>query len=80
MNLRQQVEEKVDFLKLLLSNPKLDDLNIEYDLKKPFQNIVNLNESKKWWPEIDAFLTSCVDYKVILRFKTIVLQNLINKD
>ena len=28
-------------------------LDIEYDLKKPFQNLVNLNENKKWWPEND---------------------------
>jgi DNA invertase Pin-like site-specific DNA recombinase len=50
---QRSFDEKVDFLKLLLSNPKLDGLNIEYDLKKPFQNIVNLHENKKWWPKTE---------------------------
>ncbi len=43
---QRSFDEKVDFLKLLLSNPKLDGLNIEYALKKPFQNIVNLCENQ----------------------------------
>ncbi len=61
---QRSFDEKVDFLKMLLSNPKLDGLNIEYDLKKPFQNIMNLSENEKWWPEVDAFLTNCVGFKL----------------
>ncbi len=40
--------EKRELLKLVLQNPKLNDVTIEYEFEKPFDMLTNLTNLEKW--------------------------------
>ena len=46
-----EVEEKRQLIKLVLSNLKLEDENLVYDLQKPFDLIINMEGNVRWLPE-----------------------------
>ncbi|USN48081.1 MAG: recombinase family protein [Pseudobdellovibrionaceae bacterium] len=46
-------EERRNLLDKLLSNPILDGLNIQFNLKKPFAVLVEMKENDKWCPRPD---------------------------
>lgn len=41
-------EERRNLLDKLLSNPILDELNIQFNLKKPFAVLVEMKENEEW--------------------------------
>lgn len=49
----QNSEEKVKFLKLILSNSFLKDGKLEFEYKKPFDMVMEVSKTKKWWRELD---------------------------
>lgn len=54
-------EEKRKLINLVLSNPRIEDANIRYDYKKPFDMFANVWELEKWRtkaPEIQTALSS----------------------
>ena len=58
--LSRSAVERADFLKRLVSNPRLNGLNVEFDLKKPFSILAEINKSEKWCTLIEDFRTSCI--------------------
>lgn len=57
--LLQSAVERVDFLKLILSNQFVDGVSIRYELKKPFQILKKMKDSGSWWPHGHEFITAC---------------------
>ena len=43
-----EVEEKRQLIKLILSNLRMEDENIVWDLQKPFNLFLNATDSKRW--------------------------------
>ena len=43
-----EVEEKRQLIKLVLSNVRLDDENVVWDVQKPFDLFINATDSKRW--------------------------------
>jgi DNA invertase Pin-like site-specific DNA recombinase len=56
--LSRSPEERRDFLETLLSNPRLRGVTIEYDLKRPFDEIVKLGDFDEWRAQKDNLRTS----------------------
>ena len=48
--LSSEVEEKRQLIKLVLSNLRIEDENVVYDVQKPFDLIVNCSEGLLWRP------------------------------
>ncbi len=48
--LSSEVEEKRQLIKLVLSNLKLTDENLVYDVQKPFDVILKCTEDQVWRP------------------------------
>lgn len=46
--------EKRELLKLVLQNPRLNDVTIEYDFEKPFDLLTNMTILEKWRSERDS--------------------------
>lgn len=44
-------DEKREMISLVLSNPRIEDSNIRYDYKKPFDMFVNVSDLKNWRDE-----------------------------
>jgi hypothetical protein len=55
--LSRSAEERLDFLKLILSNPRLDAECVRYDLRKPWSTLKEMNASNEWRPYLYRFLT-----------------------
>jgi site-specific DNA recombinase len=55
--LSRSPQERLDFLKLILSNPRLEGTNVRYDLKKPFATLALMKSEVEWRPHLDAFRT-----------------------
>lgn len=43
-----EVEEKRQLIKLILSNLRVDDENVVWDVQKPFDLIIKTTDSKRW--------------------------------
>lgn len=56
---RTPVERRI-FLDLILSNPILDKINVQFYLKKPFMMLSDMNESGNWLDSLDDFRTACL--------------------
>jgi hypothetical protein len=52
-------EERRLLLEMLLSNRKLDGVNVQYDLKKPFQILLEMKQDLKWRRQCESFRTAC---------------------
>jgi hypothetical protein len=53
-------QERVELLKKVCSNPTLDALTVEYQLRKPFKRLASWGQNSKWRRERDSthvFLT-----------------------
>lgn len=50
----QPVEEKKKVLEMILSNPVLDGINIQYDLKKPFAILKEMKGNDEWRTRHDS--------------------------
>lgn len=48
------VEEKKKVLDMILSNPVLDGINIQYDLKKPFAILKEMKGNDEWRTRVDS--------------------------
>lgn len=53
----REPQERLEFLKLILSNPKLEGLNVRYELKKPFGTLSKMKVCEDWRLLVDAFRT-----------------------
>ena len=42
------MEEKREIVSLVLSNPRIENANIRYDYKKPFELFTNVQDLRKW--------------------------------
>lgn len=51
-------QERVDFLKMILSNQVLDGTNIRYDLRKPFAVLAEMNKTEEWCPPPESRRTT----------------------
>ncbi len=51
--LSQGAQERVEFLKKLVSNPRLSSGTLEFSLKKPFGVLAEMNGNQKWCGEWD---------------------------
>jgi len=49
--------EKRNFLDLILSNPRLEETTIRYDLRKPFSVLAEIRENQKWRARLDDLRT-----------------------
>lgn len=54
-------EEKRQLIGLVLSNPMVEDANIRYDYKKPFDMFVNVTEIKKWRERKDSIPSQSIN-------------------
>ena len=52
----EPLEEKKKVLDMILSNPVLDGINIEYDLKKPFEILKEMKGNSEWRTRQDSNL------------------------
>lgn len=52
------IEQRMKILKSLCSNPKLNDVNIEFDLKKPYVTLSEMREKESWRSQGD--LNPCI--------------------
>jgi hypothetical protein len=50
-------DERLDFLKQILSNQKLDGVNVRYELRKPYSTLALLKEKEEWRSVVDRFRT-----------------------
>jgi hypothetical protein len=50
----RSVPERAEFIKRLVSNPRLNGLNIEYDLKKPFGVLAKITKNENWCARGDS--------------------------
>ena len=48
------MDEKREMISLVLSNPTIENANIRYDYKKPFDMFVNVDEIEKWRERRDS--------------------------
>lgn len=55
--LSRSAHERLDFLKLVLSNQELDGVTVRYELKKPFAILSKMKEVSEWRPLVDCFRT-----------------------
>jgi site-specific DNA recombinase len=54
--------ERADFIKRLVSNPRLNGVNVEFDLKKPFGVLAKITKNENWCALVEEFRTSCIDF------------------
>ena len=47
-------EEKREMVSLVISNPRLENASIQYDYKKPFGQLVNVGDLRKWRERRDS--------------------------
>jgi site-specific DNA recombinase len=55
--LSRSPQERRKFLEMILSNPVLSGLNLEYQMKKPFGVLAEMNRNEGWRPHWDDFRT-----------------------
>ena len=55
----RSVAERADFIKKLVSNPRLNNGSIEFNLKKPFGVLAKLNRNENWCPARDLNPHAC---------------------
>lgn len=58
--LSRSSQERRDFLEMLLSNPRLRGASLEFDYRKPFLILVEMNETGEWLARLDDFRTACL--------------------
>jgi hypothetical protein len=51
--------ERRNFLDLVLSNPRLHGVTVEYDLKNTWRLLKEMKQSGEWWSHLEAFRTAC---------------------
>lgn len=56
--------DKRKLLEMLVSNPILDGITLQYDLKKPFGLLAKMKEIKEWRPLVDDFRTEIAEAHV----------------
>lgn len=54
-------QEKVEMLKMVLSNPALDGLNVRYDLNPPFKVLSLMKGNENWCPLVDDYRTAVME-------------------
>lgn len=52
--------ERREFLEKVLSNQRLRGSTVEFDLRKPFQVVSQMQRNSKWWTHLEEFLTACL--------------------
>lgn len=52
--------ERREFLEKVLSNQTLRGTTVEFDLRKPFQVVSQMQRNSKWWTHLEEFLTACL--------------------
>ena len=63
-----EVEEKRQLIKLVLSNPRVNGENIDYEAQKPFDMLLNCADRQDWLPTIAPLRT--FNWKNVLRMAT----------
>jgi site-specific DNA recombinase len=56
----QSGQERLELLKMLLSNPRLNGLSIEFDLKKPWSSVAEMSDFDAWRAKGYSILTKNV--------------------
>ena len=51
--------EKREIVSLVLSNPRIEDGSVRYEMKMPFSLMLNGTDSKNWLGNLDEFRTWC---------------------
>jgi hypothetical protein len=49
-------QDRVEYLKKVCSNPKLDELTVQYEMKKPFSRLSSWKGFSLWRRERDLYL------------------------
>lgn len=57
---RRSPREKLDLLRRVVCNPRLDGRTARYDLRKPFDTLAKMAESGEWRPQRDTQVSALV--------------------
>lgn len=57
--LSRSTGDRLQLLKMLLSNLLLDGLTVQINYRKPFSSLVDLKKTEEWWTRWNNFLTEC---------------------
>lgn len=58
--LSRNSKERLEFLKRILSNPKLDGLTVRYELRKPYAQLHAMSANSDWCTRLDEFRTALI--------------------
>jgi hypothetical protein len=67
-----EVEEKRQLIKLVLSNPRVNGENIDYEAQKPFDMLLKCADRQDWLPLVDDLRTFSYDLFMVAGIKELI--------
>ena len=61
-----EVEERRQLIKLVLSNLRIEGELVRYEVKKPYNTIINYADRQAWLPLVDAFRNREIEIEISL--------------
>ena len=58
----RSAEERIEMLKMVLSNPVLDGPSLRYDLKKPFAVLAEMSQKSDWREQLEQLRTDLLSF------------------